>query len=149
MTCVECQQLLSQLQKDELGEQDTQEAAAHVTACPICRERLDALQQLDALLRAVPTPPPHLATLLSVREQVHRAVLGDEILDADQVATYLKLSPEEVMNSLDELPCFEVAGRVRFRRDTLLRWIENRETEHRRDAMLRRMAPRTPFARPA
>ena len=149
MTCVECQQLLSQLQKGELGEPDAHEAASHVKVCPTCRERLDALRQLDDLLRAVPTPPPHLGTLLSVREQVHRAVLGDEILDADQVATYLKLSREEVMDNLDELPCFEVAGRVRFRRDALLQWIESRETEHRRDTMLRRMAPQMPFARPA
>lgn len=149
MTCVECQELLSQLQKRELGKQEAQEVATHVKVCQTCQERLDVLEQLDAFLRALPTPPPQLETLLSIRDEVHRAVLGDEILDADQVATYLKLSRDEVLSRLDELPCFEVAGRVRFRRDTLLRWIESREVEHRRSALLSRMGPQTAFARPA
>jgi len=138
MTCGECQSVLSQYEKGELDPTEAAGVSQHVDSCLVCAKRLEALLNLDALLRGLPSPGPDASGLLSVTEHVHGNVTGGEILDVEQVASYLKLSPEEVLRFLDDLPCFVVAGQVRFRRSALMQWIHEREKEHRRDAMVER-----------
>jgi len=135
VTCLECQQLLSPYQKGELGREDAEGVASHIANCPACASRVAALGQLDSLLRGLPSPPPPSAVLMSVRERVHQDIAGGEIMDAGQVAAFLRLTQEQVLDSLDELPCFEVAGQIRFRRAALMQWIEDREAARRRDAL--------------
>ena len=135
MTCLECQQLLSPYQKGELDADEAGAVGSHVSDCHTCADRVAALRQLDDLLRAIPTPAPPMSALMAVRERVHSGPEGGEIMDADQVAAFLKLTREQILDSLDELPCFEVAGQIRFRRTALMRWIEEREADRRREAL--------------
>ena len=135
MTCLECQQLLSPYQKGELDADDANRVAGHVANCPACAKRIAALEHLDDMLRGLPAPPTPTSVLMSVRERVHEDVAGGEIMDAGQVAAFLKLTQEQVLDSLDELPCFEIAGQIRFRRAALMQWIEEREAARRREAL--------------
>ena len=142
MKCPECQNMLSEYERRELGPSESARVAEHVRSCARCAKKLEALHCLDDLVRAVPTASPSAAALLEVRARVHGEAAGGEILDADQVAAYLGLSREDVLQSLDDLPCFEVAGQIRFRRSALSAWIEEQEQQHRHDVMLRRLVTR-------
>ena len=133
MTCLECQQLLSPYEKGELAPDEAGRVAEHLSGCRICEGRTAVLRELDDWLRAAATPEPSASLLVSVRRRVHRDLGGGEIMDVDQVAAFLRLSQAQVLDSLDELPCFEVAGQIRFRRAALLKWIEERESLHRRE----------------
>ena len=140
MTCLECRQLLSPYQKGELPPAAAAAVAAHAGDCPACSAKLAALRDLDGLLRGLPDREPSPASLLAIRERVHTELAGGEIMDVDQVAAFLKLGREQVAHSLDELPCFEVAGEIRFRRSVLLEWIEAREKAWRQERMRASMA---------
>ena len=50
-----------------------------------------------------------------------------EVFDIEGLAAFLCVGVEDVRRCLDEIPCFEVAGKLRFRRSSVERWIEERE----------------------
>lgn len=51
----------------------------------------------------------------------------EAVLTVEDIARYLNLSMGELIPLLDELPTFELAGRLRIRRVALERWVESRE----------------------
>lgn len=59
-----------------------------------------------------------------------------EILTVAEVARYLRVTREELEAELDNLPFFEFAGRLRMRRESLLAWVEERESWSRRQRFL-------------
>ena len=84
---------------------------------------------LNALTRT--TLPDHAD--LRIRGTLARYVHGreetpvSEVLTLEETARYLKLTIGELIPLLDELPSFELAGRLRVRRAALDQWIETRE----------------------
>lgn len=57
MVCPEFAERLSAYLDGELGEDEREAMAAHLTACAACRVALAALARLGDLLRATPAPP--------------------------------------------------------------------------------------------
>ena len=53
---------------------------------------------------------------------------------------FLRVPVEELGDLSAELPAFEVAGRVRVRRDRLVAWIEEREHDYMRHNIASRVA---------
>ena len=107
----------------------------HVHACGECRKRLAALRDVDgALQRIVKEGPPARGVLNTWRAVLEESRGGrcDEVMTLDDVATFLKLSLDDLEDVASDLPTFEVAGRVRLRRAKLMEWIEDRERRHRR-----------------
>lgn len=49
------------------------------------------------------------------------------IMNLEQAAAYLNIAMNEMIHILDDLPSFEIAGTIRFRRAQLKQWIETRE----------------------
>lgn len=49
------------------------------------------------------------------------------IMTIEEVADYLRSSVDEVEAYLGRIPCFEFAGRLRFRKEAVDTWIERRE----------------------
>ncbi len=50
-------------------------------------------------------------------------------MDIDEAAAFLGITVSELVNRLDELPAFEIAGRIRFNRERLIRWMETKERD--------------------
>lgn len=52
-----------------------------------------------------------------------RKVLDEELLDVDQAAALLRMSPAAVRKAVEreQLPCVRIGRRIRFRRSELLR----------------------------
>jgi anti-sigma factor RsiW len=105
----------------------------HAKGCARCAASLQELETLRGLLRAsaVEALPEaaHLralgALLKAATEQAEPA--ASEIMTLAEVAAFLRISEAKVRNMLDEVPHFSVAGEVRFRRQSIERWIERQE----------------------
>jgi len=54
----------------------------------------------------------------------------EEILDLEEAATLLKLHMSDFIKLVEQLPSFEIAGKIRFRRSKLMEWIEQKERVH-------------------
>ena len=102
----------------------------HLEGCPLCRRSLALLKQLGAALRARAGLRLPDEADLRLRRRLNREfepVEGREILDIEGVAALLGVAVPEVVALLEELPAFELHGRLRFRRDRLLDWARHRE----------------------
>ena len=51
----------------------------------------------------------------------------------EEVAEFLRISGDELGEIVEELPAFELGGRIRVRRAKLLEWIQQRERDYSRD----------------
>lgn len=88
------------------------------------------LQRVDQLMRELHREEPSVADLLRVRRNISTATAppqDKDILTVEEVGKILRLSPRELDTVLPDLPAFELAGRIRIRRERLLEWIEERE----------------------
>ena len=97
----------------------------------------EALAAVDALLTAAaPYQPPAAAVLAARRAiaaEIRQADLA-EVMTLEEVAAFLRIDPDDLGEILAELPAFELAGRVRVRRERLIEWIRRRERDYARKA---------------
>lgn len=49
------------------------------------------------------------------------------VMTLTEVAHYLRVTPEVIDHYLDDIPCFELGGRILFRREAVDAWIAERE----------------------
>lgn len=52
---------------------------------------------------------------------------GDEIMTPEELAGYLKIPANSIYDMLGEIPHLLLAGRVRFRRSSIDKWLDSRE----------------------
>lgn len=122
---------------DELSAEESEALAAHVAACEACAAEADGVAAVrTGLAPAADEEPPGDELLARVKTRLARAAPAPtaDILTVEELAQLLRVSPDEVYEHLDELPAFEFAGRVRFRRRAIEQWIEEQEQRWRRQA---------------
>ncbi|MHC4717898.1 MAG: zf-HC2 domain-containing protein [Planctomycetota bacterium] len=119
------------------GDLDTDRARVvreHLGDCDRCRRRLAALDRADEVLGSLrpagPAPSAILAARRAIAEELRPA--ADQILTLAEAAAFLRIDEEDLGEILDELPAFELAGRVRIRRSRLIEWIAQRERDFAR-----------------
>lgn len=88
-----------------------------------CAEQVDELLK-QALSAEVPANARIRAELLA-----RVPVPAGEILTLSEVAHFLRLSEDDLMEIASELPAFELAGKVLVRKAKLLEWIAQREQQ--------------------
>jgi len=54
-------------------------------------------------------------------------VLDNEIMTLDELARYLRLSPDQVYDIIEQLPRFQIGYEYRFRRESIDQWISSLE----------------------
>jgi anti-sigma factor RsiW len=123
------------------------ELAAHVATCVACRDEEARIARIRGALAAGgpdEEPPPASEVLDRVMARVGAGspVPDHAVLTPQDVAAMLRVPVEEVFARLDELPCFEFAGRVRFRRRALEEWMERQEERWRQQALAGAVRPR-------
>lgn len=159
--CTTVETLLSGYERADLRPEDARTVAAHLSACPACRAALGQFEVLSALTRteaglsvapaigafeeapsvAPLTPAVRASQMLAavkaeVAAEAALATVEHEIMTFDEVAAYLRLSPDELEEELASLPYFEIGGHIRVRRGLLMAWIEEREGRARNRRML-------------
>ena len=107
--------------------------AAHVAACPACRDRVAALTLQTETLRAEigsDVPAAVLARLGHVLPAADTGAAWPEVLTLAEVARYLRVALDDLDQVATDIPAFEVAGQIRVRRTELVKWIARREQDH-------------------
>lgn len=94
---------------------------------------VDKEGRVDELLKqAVNRPVPNGQRVrAAVWQMVEREIQGrGEIMTLAEVASFLRLSEKEMAEVAEELPAFELAGKVLVRRERLMTWISEREGKY-------------------
>jgi len=134
MDCVTCSSLLSAFHAGDLAEVDSRGVAAHLENCDDCAGNLATFGALDELVRGLPRYSPSTRALLRVKSASAfpvppapaRMEFGT-VLDMDELAEFLRVGRETLEEYLDQIPCFELGGKLLFRRKSVEAWIESRE----------------------
>ncbi len=137
MTCNVTYDELAAFAANDLSPARREAVELHLGKCATCRRRLDALRRADSALRQLNHLEPSPEAVRDAREAFrgHAASLPPpEIMTLDDVARYLHVPLDDVRAMWDELPAFELAGRIRVRRAKLMEWIDERERAYRRCA---------------
>ena len=135
MNCDECRDLLSELEAGELDEGVASQVRAHLTSCPECSRLFAAVKSTAELVESLSDeePPRSLSLKILARveaEASRNAADLPEILTSEQVARFLNVPLDALVT--DDLPGFEIGDQLRYRRDRVLEWIEQREREFER-----------------
>lgn len=128
---------------DELTEEEALRLAAHLEECADCRSEAEGRAAVSAALAFAPDEEaPGEEALEQVRARLNLsapAAFAPEVLTPEDVAAMFSVPVEDVFENLDELPAFEFAGRVRFRRSAILAWMEEQEARWRRQSQTARV----------
>ena len=85
----------------------------------ICRKALEAGLSESARLR--------LQTAVNDALRLQTADAVRPVMNLVEVAAYLRVTPAVIEELLGDLPCFELGGRLLFRREAVDGWIQRRE----------------------
>jgi len=108
----------------------------HVEQCERCRSRLSALAEADEALASVRPVTPPAEALLAARRAISDELRSraPEIMTLEEVGEFLRVTPEQLGEIVEELPAFEIAGQIRIRRARLTQWLEQRERDYTRQS---------------
>jgi len=121
----------------DLDETRQAEIREHIAQCNRCSGRLQALTKADDVLAKLSPARPSVEAILATRRalaEVTRGAQTLEIMTLEDVADFLRISPEELGQLVPELPAFELAGQLRVRRQKLIDWIQQRERDYARSS---------------
>ncbi len=121
---------------DALDSGERQAFEVHLADCPDCQKKQQTAQSLKKNLQAALNQTlPETADLRirkALRDELTPKSIPDDILDIEDAARLLKISVSEIASLLDQLPCLNISGKIRFRRDRLLQWAVDQEEERSR-----------------
>ena len=136
MNCHEVRKLKHDFADGDLAENVGLAVEEHLRECPACAEAVASLARLRALLRASAREQPSEAALRRGLAALARAAGTSEahphlapplIMTLPELAAFLRVSEQEAHVVAHQIPHFAVAGKMRFRRVMVERWIELQE----------------------
>jgi len=132
LNCRNCRERLSAYDARELDETGTAEVEKHLEACRECAGLLDAIRYTSKLTARLVDEDTPRVLCLRVLDAVGNSTAPDpanapEIMTSEDLARFLRVTAADLEDELVSIPAFEIAGELRFRRDHVLEWIEERE----------------------
>lgn len=78
------------------------------------------------------TPEAELRMQSAIDQELHQQVSNEPppIMVISELINYLRITPEILDDYLEEIPCFELGGKLLFRRDAVDKWIESKERQY-------------------
>lgn len=137
MNCTECREMLSEYCDHELAEASALAVNAHLAKCPTCRQQQELMDAMNTAAKSLPRHTPETGCLLNISAAIHRAAGYERqtefgpVLDFNELAEYLRIDREIIGQYLDEIPSFELGGKLLFRKKSIETWIESKETGFR------------------
>jgi len=142
MTCTQDPNSLLDYLDGELSAAAAAAVTSHLAGCPSCRRLLASLKDSERSLAELGNETAPVDALMRVQRRVclDLGIAKErEILTLEDAADFLRLEADELAEVLDDLPWFELAGRIRFRRQALLDWVRKREQECARERLSRNL----------
>ncbi|MBI4862309.1 MAG: zf-HC2 domain-containing protein [Candidatus Riflebacteria bacterium] len=118
----------------ELEEDVAGRLRKHLAVCAACRAEQSRIDEIRQALGEGPDdepPGPWVLERVKARLAAVPAAATGDVLSPEELAAMLKVPVEEIYERLDELPAFEFAGRVRFSKRSIERWIGAQEDRWR------------------
>ncbi len=161
MKCEDVQTELVIYLDKELSSMGQKAIEAHLTECAVCSGELQELRGIIGAARQWQgiTPsanwrqklqsrideerPKNLTmeicrlrnTIEVLREQMERQNVP-EVMNLEELASYLRVESDTVWNMLDELPHFQIGYELRFKKSSIDEWIRFKENRLEMDAEL-------------
>ena len=133
MKCEQYREQLSEYLDGDLPVEQRKEIGRHLKECVGCRTELRQYEKLNALIGELPVLCPQTSVTLRIkaglqaaRPAERRTVFGP-VMDMEELADFLRVSTEVVGRYLDEIPSFELGGKLLFRRKRVEEWIDRKE----------------------
>jgi len=133
MNCETYAEWMSAQLDGELAADHAIELDRHLAGCESCQKTRQTMARLAVDIHNLPRHQPDDSAVIAVNEAVHQLALAPRrsdfgpVLDLDELAEFLRVTPETIGTYLDELPSFELGGKLLFRRASVEKWIERRE----------------------
>lgn len=133
MNCEECVELLSEHLDSELPEEIEQKIRKHLGTCRNCRKEMNILNRITSAVRELPRHTPGTDVILKISESIHQSAPPPRrtefgpVMDMDELAEYLRVEKETIALYMDEIPCFQLGGKLLFRKKSIEKWLERRE----------------------
>ena len=134
MNCQACTERLSEYADQELAENEAREIKDHLAKCAGCRRQLQHLEQIASATATLERHTPSADCLLKISKAIHQRAQSARrtefgpVLNFEELADYLRVDQTTIGQYLDEIPSFELGGKLLFRRKSVETWIESKET---------------------
>ena len=127
--CARTRARLSELADGELDAETSAGLVRHMEGCDACRTELGRFQAMLGALDSLPDPEPGEGLRLEALDRMLPRSLANvpEIMGVQDLLNYLGVTREQLLEELDELPAFEFAGQLKFRKSAVDRWIDERQ----------------------
>jgi anti-sigma factor RsiW len=132
-TCDKYRELLPEFLEGALGSDAAADVATHLADCAPCRAELGFVRNLTAAARRLPPPKVSDGVVLRMMEKVRdpsgqpRRTDFGPVLDVNDLAEYLRMDMAALEPYLADIPCFELGGKLLFRRQTVEAWVQQKE----------------------
>ena len=133
MNCKQCKPLLSAYLDGESESEDVGGVRSHLEGCAECRSELAVLEEIAAAAPVLARFEPDDDAVLAISSAIHkrppasRRTQFGPVLDMDELADFLRISRDTVGSYLEEIPYFELGGKLLFRRKSIEQWIRGKE----------------------
>ena len=133
MTCDAYQELIPEYLEKSLPSELEQELTRHMDTCAACQKYLQAAKALSAAIQTLPRHQSSTETRLKIIAAIQQTAPARRsgefgpVLDMDDLAQYLRVDKTVLGTYLDDIPHFELGGKLLFRRKSVDQWIEARE----------------------
>jgi hypothetical protein len=133
MKCEQYRDRISEYIDRDMPEHERKDMQRHIEKCDDCRNELRNMDTLSSVVDALPRYEPGTKTILDITSAIHapfgkppRTGFGP-VLDIHELAEFLRVTTGTIEQYLDEIPCFELGGKLLFSRRSIEDWIERRE----------------------
>lgn len=135
MKCEACEKILPEYLAGELSPDEREGVEKHLDECASCRDEVRAMDAIERAAGEMPRAEPGTAAILKISEAIHqyatppRRTEFGPVLDIDELVDFLRIDRAVIEIYLDEIPCFELGGKLLFRRKSVEAWIERKEMQ--------------------
>ena len=106
-----------------LNTNDNKIFETHLKKCSKCHNYVEKYREIQTFItqkKAVCIPDDaDMRIRMSLRTEINENTSDKNVLDIEDVAQLLNITVSDVVDMLDELPAFEISGRIRFRRQSI------------------------------
>ena len=140
MNCDDCLERLSPFEAGELATDLAEQVQQHLAECAGCSRLLEALRRTGEWvdrLRDDQPPRSVCVRILAEADELLAPVLDEapEIMTPEQLARFLRVPLADLADVIDTIPGFEIGDQLRFRRERVVEWINERERARARRSL--------------
>jgi len=136
MECEEYRELFPEYLKEELDVHTADRMHQHIETCPECRKAFRESAELDTLFARLPVYEPSPESVLHIRaETIYKELKPEkrtdfgEVMDIEELAEFFRVTVDIIEEYISDIPCFELGGKLLFRKKRIEQWMEDRERD--------------------